>query len=89
MCISNPCTEAALTPLTTAGGTLATSETLQTFSRARLLRLGLQALFGSTTALSPFGEPVPTLPFYQISDVQVGCVNFNYYLTPAPHFLFS
>ncbi len=58
--------------LIAAGGTLATSELLQSFSRARQLVIALLRPYTADTVDSPFGSPIPTLPFYQISDVQVG-----------------
>ncbi len=64
-----------------AGGTLATSTVLQNFARATHLRVVLLSYYTGLTAVNGFGDALPTLPFYQISEIEVGrCSLFGYYL---------
>ena len=54
-----------------AGGTLATSPLLQAFSRASQIHIQLLGFFTQANINNFFGTYVPTVPFYQISEVQV------------------
>eukprot|EP00045_Choanoeca_perplexa_P018195 m.281668 g.281668 ORF g.281668 m.281668 type:complete len:2067 (-) comp17742_c0_seq1:2351-8551(-) len=53
------------------GQSYETSMALQDYTRARYVRLAMRQYYTSATATDPFGSPLPTEPFYRISNIEV------------------
>eukprot|EP00051_Salpingoeca_urceolata_P007282 m.96311 g.96311 ORF g.96311 m.96311 type:complete len:1964 (-) comp15185_c0_seq1:166-6057(-) len=69
-------TEVSFSPVSSsrrakAKNTYVRSEVLQRFARARYLRVSLRQLYDATTAVDAFGQPVETVPFYRLAEIEV------------------